>query len=372
MSTSPASTARRTMPSPSGPSNSRGKIETRSNLTIACHAGPDGSRGTFRSSNPSGASMTIRRSGRVDRAADVHRQRNQQLARRRCPPPDGSHHPRHRPCVTVADLGAVRRLDLAPDEVVVVVHARRQRQQVSRARSAIRAPRAAPPARSSRSPSNPTTGRIRLKPDRAGDNRARPARPSSMKKRRPGWNRSSAKSVSGFRITSPRRPCGRATRATTTRSSQRGVFIPSRLHRRSSAPAPARPELDVDPESSCSTVAARQRADGRRRSSLPADQPAEFRLRHVHLDHHRPVVLGLGHRHRRRPCRPAPGRRPRPRPARGSLGRRGRGRARVGDRLLDASSAGSSPCCWAARRRSASGPGARGRPSASPAASWGL
>ena len=71
-------------------------------------------------------------------------------------------------------------------------------------------------------PSKPTTGLAFMKnTDRT--TRASASAPRRTITRLPGANRCSGKSVSAFRITSPRRPCGRATRATTTRSSQASI-----------------------------------------------------------------------------------------------------------------------------------------------------
>ena len=120
------------MPSPSGPSNMRGKIVTMSNLTPARPAAPPRSGRLVQAQQP------LRRGDhdppglRVDRPAHLARPAGSAprprgvstTSRLVSPLPSTAHH--------LTDRVAVGRLDPAADQVVVVEHARRQRRPVRR------------------------------------------------------------------------------------------------------------------------------------------------------------------------------------------------------------------------------------------------
>ena len=166
-STRPRSIARRTIPSPSGPSNRRGKIVTRSNLTCACRASVS-------------CDLAASRSGPAARPAP--RSRSAAPPGRspaRCRRPAGSallravlHHEAARdPAALDATPPrrprAVHCLDPAADQVVVVEHARRgRRRQLVGGNPQFRAPPASRRSSIDSTPSKPTTGRLALEPGR--------------------------------------------------------------------------------------------------------------------------------------------------------------------------------------------------------------
>ena len=66
-------------------------------------------------------------------------------------------------------------------------------------------------------------------------------------------------------------------------------------------------ELDIDRQAFLLGRGRRQGPDGRRRSSLPSDEPAKIVSTHVDIDDHRASMVGLGHRHLVRPVHQRPG-----------------------------------------------------------------